>query len=140
MNSMLPDLDKSSKSHLNCGIADFTIENGTAKTNALFIDTERVTLSGEGTYSIPKDYLDLQFKPKPKSIAIIDVATPVNVKGAMNSPEISASVFGLGKKLGGLALGLINPAFLAYSLTDLGLNDNHPCAEFLEDAKDEKAE
>lgn len=135
LNALLPDMSPQAQTTMNCGIADFSIENGVAESNALFLDTMEVTLRGEGEYDIAKDNLDIDLQPEPKSVAIGDIATEVNIDGPLGNPSIGPSAFGIGKKLGGLALGLINPAFLAYSLTDLGLNDDHPCAEFIGDEK-----
>lgn len=131
LNAILPDFNPDAQTTLNCAIADFTVEEGIAKSNALFLDTIEVTLSGAGEYDFAKDDLDITLKPKPKSVAIGDISTAVNIEGPIASPSIGPSAFDLGKKLGGLALGLVNPAFLAYSLTDLGLSDAHPCAEFI---------
>lgn len=137
LNALLPDFDPDSKTQLNCMIADFKAEEGVFETAALFMDTARVTLVGEGDYDLPQDKLDIQLTPKPKSISIGDISAAVNVKGPIGKPSISPSMFSLGKKLGGLLLGAINPAFLAFTLADLGLNENHPCNEFLKSGEEE---
>lgn len=137
VNALLPDFDEQAQTTLNCAIADFTVEEGVAQSNALFLDTMQVTLRGDGDYDIAKDDLDIGLKPKPKSVAIGDITTEIKISGQLSDPSIGPSALGLGKKIGGLALGLINPVFLAYSLTDLGLSENHPCAEFIK-APEEK--
>ena len=74
-------------------------------------------------------------EPESKGLEILDVAVPVTLTGPLGNPEVSPSPAGVLKKLGGLSLGLVNPAFLAYSLTDLGLAENHPCRAYIEDAQ-----
>lgn len=136
LNALMPDLDPSSETQLNCAIADFKVEEGVFKSNAVFMDAVRVTIVGDGEYNMVEDRLDLQLEPHTKGIAIGDISAAVNITGPLAEPSISPSVFSLGKKLGGLLLGTINPAFLAFSLTDFGLGDNHPCGEFIKEDAD----
>lgn len=131
VNAMLPDFSAEEDFNMNCLIMDFEIEQGMAEANAFFADTNRLTVVGEGSYNIPDNNLNMQLKPETKDIAIGDVATAINISGPIQSPAISPSAFSLGKKLGTLLLGTINPAFLAFSLTDLGLTDSHPCADYI---------
>lgn len=132
VNALVPGGEDAESAQLHCVIANAAIEKGVAEFQALFADTERVTIVGKGNYDITDDRLNIQLEPKPKQIALLDVASAVNITGSITNPSISPSVFSLGKKLGGLFLGTINPAFLAVQLTNLGLNEKHPCAEFLE--------
>lgn len=135
VNTMLPGLDAGTKTHMNCAVSDFEFKNGTAAANAFFVDTDLVTVRGQGTYAYPANSLDMGLEPESKGLEILDVAVPVTVTGPIGNPEVSPSPAGVLKKLGGLSLGLVNPAFLAYSLTDLGLADNHPCRAYIEEAQ-----
>tara|TARA_B100000242_G_C43047406_1_gene488999 strand:- start:750 stop:2510 length:1761 start_codon:yes stop_codon:yes gene_type:complete len=132
VNMMLPDLSADTQADMNCAVADFEFENGVASANALFIDTSVVTVRGKGTYDYPSNMLDLSLEPESKGVEVLDVAVPVHLRGALSSPDISASKIGIAEKLGSLSLGLMNPAFLVYSLTDLGLAEDHPCRQFIE--------
>ena len=136
MNVMLPNLSGEDLLTMNCMIADFKIEKGVARPEPLFMDTARLTVMGEGEIDFVEDKIDLKLEPKSKDIAVLDIASAVNVKGSVFKPEIGADTFSLFEKLGGLALGFINPAFLAVSLTDLGLGDDHPCRKFIGSEKE----
>lgn len=140
VNTILPDLSADAKSAMNCAVIDTKIENGVAKTNALFLDTNRLTLTGSGDYDITKDYLKLTLQPEPKEISLGSVAAKVNVTGPIGAPSISPDMFDLGKKIGGIALGFVNPLAFAGTLTNLGLTENHPCREFLPEIKEEAQE
>ncbi len=131
VNAMLPSLDREELVTLNCLIADFKLEDGIARPDPLFMDTARVTVVGEGEINLPGNRINLKLEPKAKNPALLDVATAVRVSGPILEPSVGADTFSLFEKLGGLALGVINPAFLAFSLTDLGLGDNHPCRAFI---------
>ncbi|MCB1562438.1 MAG: hypothetical protein KDJ75_02595 [Alphaproteobacteria bacterium] len=137
VNALLPDLNKDASLKLNCAIMDFQIKEGLADAQTLFVDGASVTVAGKGTYNIPKDRLDIVLKPKPKSISIGDVATAVKISGSLADPKIAPDTFSIGTKIGGLLLGTVNPAFWAFTLADLGLNDNHPCATFIEQKNEE---
>lgn len=130
-NALLPSLDAESETDLNCMIADMRIEKGIATPSPLFLDTKRVTVMGEGSYNIVEDDLKLTFEPQSKNTALFDVAPAVNVKGSITAPSVGVSTTSVITKVGGLALGAINPAFLVVTMTDLGLGDNHPCREFI---------
>ena len=132
LNVMLPDLNPQEQTVMNCAVVDFDLEKGIAKSNALFIDTDQLTIKGEGKYNYFKDDLDLKIKPETKSVTIAGTGIPVVVSGPLSDPSYAPSLMGLGETIGKLALGAINPAFLLVTMTDLGLSDNHPCKKFIE--------
>lgn len=135
VDTMLPGLAEETKAELNCAVADFEFESGIASTNALLLDTNLLTVQGDGDYDYPANELDINLEPKSKDVVLLDVSVPVTLSGPLGEPEISPSPLGIIKKLGGLSLGLVNPAFLAYSFTDLGLAEDHPCRPYIEDAQ-----
>ncbi|GEM_PF-1423919 len=130
VNAIMPRIGDNDLTTLNCMVADFTVENGVAKADPLFLDTARLKVVGDGKVNLARQTIDLTLEPEAKGAAFLDIATAVNVKGPLTSPDIGPSTFSLLEKIGGLALGAINPAFLAFSMTDLGLTNNHPCAKF----------
>ncbi len=131
VNAILPDISTEEELGVNCAIVDFKIEDSLATSNTMFLDGKHVTLAGTGTYDIVEDNLDISIKPKSKDIAIGSLATAINITGSIGNPSISPSLFSFGAKIGGLLLGIVNPAFLAFTLTDIGLSDEHPCAAFI---------
>jgi|GEM_PF-1814918 hypothetical protein len=74
---------------VNCAIADYSIEQGLVITNAFFMDTDRITIAGEGTVDLGREQVDYTFIPKKKSRLIVK-AEPVNIRGALNDPSIEA--------------------------------------------------
>jgi hypothetical protein len=131
LNTMLPKLGENKDLNLNCAVIDLNIENKTLKTNALFVDTHKITMVGEGQYKMDTDRLDMKLSPKTKDVALLDVATAVHVKGPLSDVSVTPSALDIGKKVGGLLLGAVNPAFYAVTLVDLGLNEDHPCKQYL---------
>ncbi len=131
LNAMLPGFSAQEKLKVNCVVADLDIGGGEAKVQTLFMDLSDLTIRGEGAMRISDMMLDMQLKPYPKEASIIDTGVAVTLRGTLADPEITPDKWSVGKKLGGLFLGTINPAFFAFSLTDLGLNENHPCRAYI---------
>lgn len=131
LNAMLPSFGRDDNLRLNCGIGDFEITDGIAQTKTFFMDTDGVTVVGDGTISFKDATIDMKLEPKSKGTAFFSAATAVHLEGPLEKPSIDPDVFSLGKKLGGLFLGTINPAFLAFSLTDFGFSEKHPCQTYL---------
>ncbi len=131
LNALLPNVTGADDLKSNCVVLDFELEQGIAKAKSVFVDTDRVTLIGEGRYDIGNDNFDMQLTPKSKAIAIGDISSSVIVSGSLTDLKANISAFGLGKKIGGMLLGAVNPAFLAVTLADFGLSDNHPCKAYV---------
>ncbi len=131
LNAILPSFEETNDLKVNCVVANLDIENLKGHSDAIFVDTELVTLHGKGTYDFKADNLEMVLEPKPKDVAIGDLSSAVNISGPLSDLTVTPNVFDLGKKVGGLLLGAVNPAFYALTLADLGLNDDHPCKAFV---------
>lgn len=131
VNAMLPDFERGDHLNLNCGVGSFRVEGPVAKAEAILIDTDTVTIAGEGTVDLRKGTLDLQLDPESKDVAFLSLATSVDVTGPWQKPVIRPQTFSLMTRLGELFFGTINPAFLVFSLTDFGLSEQHPCKAYI---------
>ncbi len=140
VNAIIPDIGEASTINVNCAIADLEIQNAIATAKNLFLDTQRVTVAGEGTYNIDQNNLDVKLKPKTKSVSLGDISSAVIISGPIGKPSITPSTLDLGKKIGGLLLGTVNPAFLAFTLADLNMGDDHPCKAFIKVSDDDVIE
>jgi len=74
---------------INCGVADYSIRQGVISTNAFFIDSKSITVTGEGTIDLGNESVDYVFIPRKKSRVVLK-AEPVRVKGALNDPSVTA--------------------------------------------------
>lgn len=137
VSAILPDGKPEYENRLNCAISQATIEKGVANFSDILVDTARVSILGTGEYDIAEDSLDIRLKPESKGLALGTLNSAVNVRGSLGAPSASPDLGSLGAKLGGLLLGAVNPAVWAFSFADLGINDAHPCAPFLQEKKQE---
>lgn len=74
---------------INCGVADLSLDDGIVSTRAFLIDTDDVTITGEGTIDLGKETIDYVMLPKKKS-RIIAKAEPVKITGELDDPSITA--------------------------------------------------
>ena len=56
-------------------------------TNAFFMDTDDITIGGEGTVDLGREQIDYTFIPRKKSRLILK-AEPVHIRGPLNDPSI----------------------------------------------------
>lgn len=139
VSAIMPSLEDDSTTKINCAIGHFSIENGIANADTLFADTKRVQLVGDGRIDLIAQEYDLKLTPEAKRTALLDITPSVRMKGPLGAPTISPDAFSLGQKLGGALLGVVNPVFLAASLTDFGLGKNHSCSQFTGGGETKKA-
>lgn len=131
LNALLPSFEKDSDLNMNCVVVNLDVKDLKGQSDSVFIDTKRVTLHGEGTYDFKNDQLEMVLEPKSKGVAIGDISSAVNVSGPLSDLKTSPNVFDLGKRVGGLLLGAVNPVFYAVTLADFALADDHPCKAYV---------
>jgi hypothetical protein len=123
---------------INCAIADYSIEQGLVSTNAFFMDTDNITIAGEGTVDLGREQIDYTFIPRKKS-RLIGKAEPVKVRGALNDPSIEA----IPVKSAALTFGTLifapyvfagmAAADFAHGKLDSGKEDEEVCANYARD-------
>lgn len=132
LNTLLPGFSGSDPLAVNCLMMRFDVKNAVGTANPFLLDTQNVTVTGEGTINLDSERVDMLFTPDAKGVAIGTLDTAVRVRGPWRKPSIEPDALSIGKKLGALFLGTINPAVWAWSLTDIGVTDQHPCRPYLE--------
>lgn len=130
LGALFPSGSEENETTLNCALAYFEIQDGIGKPAPFFIDTDQATIIGDGDINFGSQTIDLTITPELKDAAILDVSTPISIDGDLFAPSIGPSATGLGKVLGTVLLGVLNPATLLVTMNDLGLSETHPCREF----------
>lgn len=72
---------------LNCGVMDFTLQNGLISTRGFILDTNSIAITGDGKINLSEEQLNYVFIPKKKSRFILN-AEPVTVKGSLADPSV----------------------------------------------------
>ncbi|MBL4804333.1 MAG: AsmA family protein [Alphaproteobacteria bacterium] len=131
LNALMPKIGENEEVQVNCVVVNMDVKNLKGQSDAVFVDTGLVTLNGEGTYDFKDNHMDIVLDPKSKGVSVGDISAAVNVTGPIDDLQVSPNMMDLGKRVGGILLGAVNPAFYAFSIADLGLSDNHPCKDFI---------
>ena len=87
-----------------CAIAEFTIERGVARSQALMFDTERLTLRGAGEVDLANETLRLRLAPRPRNHRLLSLATDLTLTGPLSRPQAFPSPIGLVGSAARLAL------------------------------------
>jgi uncharacterized protein involved in outer membrane biogenesis len=74
---------------INCGVADYSIDQGLISTKALMIEAKDIAITGTGTVDLGREKVKYVLLPKKKS-SLIYTAEPVNIEGSLNDPKVIA--------------------------------------------------
>jgi uncharacterized protein involved in outer membrane biogenesis len=73
----------------DCGVADYSIEEGVISTKAFILDAQHITITGGGTIDLGGEKIDYVLLPKKKTL-YMKKADPVNIEGPLNDPKVKA--------------------------------------------------
>jgi hypothetical protein len=113
---------------LRCAVADFKINDGTMRTDALVIDTADTKIVGEGVVHLGGENLDLTFHPQPKDPSILSARGPLHIRGSFKNPDFELSTQTIARGAAALALGaLAGPLAALVPLIETGPGEDSPC-------------
>jgi len=104
---------------MNCAVAAFKLEDGQAVAQALIMDTQRTTITGEGSANLKREELAFLFKPHPKATTL-NLTVPVRLVGTFATPELQLDEAATARRVGGVVAGLVFPPALFAAFADLG--------------------
>ncbi len=111
---------------LECLAANFQFEDGVG-TSALLMDTEFVSIIGDGGLNLGDESLAMEITPQSKS-ATLSVAVPIKVGGTFAAPTFKPDELAAARKIGGLLGATLFPPAALLALGDLGAGDSS-CVE-----------
>lgn len=94
-SAVVPELDDSEKSVLNCVVAAFDSDNGQLVQNVLLADTSRMRVLGETEVDFKQQQVKMVLRPKAKRAQIFGLSTPVQVSGSFEDFKIGIASGGL---------------------------------------------
>ncbi|MEE9611829.1 MAG: hypothetical protein V3W19_11290, partial [Desulfatiglandales bacterium] len=142
-----PFSEKATYTEANCFVSRFDMKNGLADSTALVLDTNRMSVIGDGEINLKTEKLNLSLKPSPKegigisgvgkiSLSLSELTNPFKLGGTLANPSLAIdptqSAITLGKMVGGVLLG---PFGIAAALTTVSTGDENPCLAAIEVAK-----
>ncbi|SHL37841.1 hypothetical protein SAMN02745216_05094 [Desulfatibacillum alkenivorans DSM 16219] len=135
-----PVAEKKDYTKVNCLIARLNVVKGEAQTKVMVMDTEYMSVVGDGTIDFDTERLNMSLDPMPKkgvlsgvnidvSFSMSELAQPFALGGTLASPKLvldrTKAVLTLGKGVGGALL--FGPAGAAAALLSTGQSDENPC-------------
>ncbi len=129
---------KKEVTQFNCAVAYFDVENGIMKSDAILVDTTRLTIAGMGSLNLGTETIDLVVTPRPKDPTLLSLAHPVRLTGKLSDPDVTSDKFRIAESGGWMLLGLTNPFGLLIVVpsimgTTIGSDEHNPCVEAMED-------
>ena len=123
----LPFVTEADRGRLNCMVGRFDIEKGIADATVLMVDSERVTVAGEGTIDLAAQTLDMRLVPRPKDPSLFSLATPILLTGPLSDPRPTPDPVAVAKGLGSIAATTaLGPVGLLLPFLSTG-NADQPC-------------
>ena len=119
------------QTNLNCVVGRFNMQDGKLKSDAILVDTERVTIAGTGVIDLANEQLEFVLTPDPKQASLISLATPVKIGGSLAKPEVQPHKLGTAWTIGSLLVGLGNPTLLLTRFAKLGSLGQNPCLDVI---------
>jgi len=117
---------------LICMVSRFDIRNGLATSRDLLIDTEDVTIVGEGTVNFASERLDLELTPRPKEISLLNLAMPLDIGGTFRRPSFQPNRLAMAKDVAKGVATWINPLFALVPMVLASADDKTPCIAAIE--------
>jgi uncharacterized protein involved in outer membrane biogenesis len=74
---------------IRCAVARFQARDGRLTANTLIIDTDAMTIEGQGGIQLDSEALDLEIRGRPKGLRFLALHTPVLVRGTLAKPSFN---------------------------------------------------
>ena len=73
---------------LRCAVADFTVQDGLARTRVVKMSTEDAVVEATGTVNLGTEELDLRIKPESLDWKFFSLRSPLYVRGTFGDPQV----------------------------------------------------
>ena len=122
---------------LRCAVADFTVQDGLARTRVVKMSTEDAIVEATGTIDLASEKLDLRIKPESLEWKFFSLRTPLYVRGSFGNPDIGVEPGPLLLRAGAAVVAAVAaPAALALiPLTVPAADDDTYCKPLLDLAR-----
>lgn len=126
--------------HVSCMVCGFKIGNGKAETTALVVNSDDMSVVGNGTIDLRTEGLDFSLDPVPKggigtgitgklNLSLGELTRPFKLAGTLSQPSLALdfkqAALAAGKAVGGLML--FGPVGLGGALLGSGSDDKQLC-------------
>ena len=97
--ALLPAVDPERESRVNCALGRFNLRDGVLTQDAIFMDTSRMRVTGQGSADFSRESVNLRLAPRAKSPQFFSLATPVQVNGSFTGFKIGVAPGGVAETI-----------------------------------------
>jgi len=105
--ALLPAVDSSNESKVNCAIGRFVLGNGKLSEKSILIDTSRMRVTGKGGVDFAAEKIQLYVQPRAKTPQFLSFAIPIEVSGGFNDFSVGVRAADVVESVGQLATSVI---------------------------------
>ena len=88
LTALLPAIDPTNQSQVNCAIARFGLENGKLTQRDFVIDTSQMRVTGNSSADFIGEKLSMRLQPQAKTAQFLSLATPIEVSGSFSKFQV----------------------------------------------------
>lgn len=88
LTALLPKLDSSRASRVNCAIGEFVLADGKLTDKKIVVDTSRMRVTGKGEADFAAEKLDFYMQPRAKTPQFMSLAVPVELGGTFSDYSV----------------------------------------------------
>ena len=116
---------------IRCGAAAFDVKDGVGTMGVFVFDTDESRINGSGSVNLGAERFDITLEPLPKKAGILSIRGPVHIYGTFRDADFSLSAQSIGRGIGAVALGLVNPLLALLPLFESGPGQDADCKAVL---------
>ena len=105
--ALLPAVDSSNESKVNCAIGRFELKDGTMLEKTILIDTSRMRVRGKGSIDFANEDINMRVKPRAKTPQFLSLAIPIELSGKFDDFHIGVSSRDVMETIGQFATSVI---------------------------------
>lgn len=116
---------------IRCGAVAFDVKEGVGTMGVFVFDTDESRINGSGSVNLGAERFDITLEPLPKKAGILSIRGPVHIYGTFRDADFSLSPQSIGRGIGAVALGLVNPLLALLPLFESGPGQDADCKAVL---------
>ncbi|HUX91852.1 MAG TPA: AsmA family protein [Gallionellaceae bacterium] len=105
--ALLPAVDSSSESKVNCAIGRFVLADGKLSDKSILIDTSRMRVTGKGGVDFTAGNLQFYVRPRAKKPQFLSFAIPIELSGTFDDFNVGVRAADVVESVGQLATSVI---------------------------------
>ena len=127
-NALLSALGVPQRTDIRCFVTDLPLNNGSASTKVLLLDTGEARITGRGTIDFRDQTLDYSLTTRSQHFSVGSLPGPIDIMGPLGSPSIRPGTEVVARAGAATGLGiLLTPLGALLPTIQFGVGDDNAC-------------